>query len=100
MENYNIQSRTWKAPNGDLLRLETDGIELFIIRADYSHTKQRVTLLGYNQCSPTYCLPSVIGLPSLVYDLGDCKIPQERWADLSRQIINNENWQLEGKYEP
>jgi hypothetical protein len=97
MENYNIQSRTWKASNGDMLRLETDGIELYIIRADYSTSNQRISLRGYNKCSPTYCIQATIGLPSLVYDLGDCKIPMERWADLSRQLINGENWQLEGK---
>jgi hypothetical protein len=97
MENYNIQSRTWRAENGDFLRLETDGIELYIIRAEYTTRKKTIELIGYNQCSPTYSIQATIGMPTLAFDLGNCKIPMDRWADLSRQLINGENWQLEGK---
>ena len=97
MENFNIQSRSWKAENGDILRLESDSIELYLVRAIATITKTKVELHSYERHSNTYCFLSVIGLPTLESYLGEVQIPLERWADISRQIINGENWQLEGK---
>lgn len=97
MENYNIQSRSWRSQQGDILRLETDGIELYIVRAIATITKTEIKFHHYERFSNAYCLDDVIGLPMIISNLGECEIPQDRWADLSRQIILNENWQLEGK---
>lgn len=97
MKNNIIQSRSWRGEHGDILRLETDGHQVTIVRAIATITKTEIKFHHYESFSQPYDLDDVIGFPSIVSNLGDCGIPQERWADLSRQIVTGENWRMEGK---
>lgn len=96
MENYNTQSRTFKF-EGEYFRIETDGIECYLIRCIHRISKKQIEVSHWEQYSNPMIFWELLGLPEMISYGGMIAIPREAWADLSRQITTGENWQLEGK---
>jgi|DEB0MinimDraft_6_1074348.scaffolds.fasta_scaffold73063_3 hypothetical protein len=90
MGNRIIYSRAWLQGSNAAYTLATDGAKC--------HLLMKIVKTGDWQIISTYpSLTDILGLTSLTIEDYEIAIPQSRWADLSTQLRNNEDWVSDGR---